>query len=82
MTDVETSQTAATPLSEDDTQGRTKVPMSWALENGQRVLGIPRHELVAALGEDEREELTLNAVRKAWEDWRDKVQNPDVAEEG
>lgn len=69
------------PLEPDDSEGRTKVPRDWAINNGERVLGIPKHELVAALHEDEREELTLNAVRKTVDQWRAKVQNPDTAEE-
>lgn len=69
------------PLEEGDSEGRTKVPLAWIIENGERVLGIPKHELVAAFTEDGREELTLNAVRKTVSDWRLKVQNPDVAEE-
>jgi hypothetical protein len=81
VTDDETRRTAAAPLSEEDSQNRTTVPRVWALENGERVLGIPRHELEAALGEDEREELTLNAVRKAVDTWRGQVQNPDTAQE-
>jgi hypothetical protein len=68
-------------VDEGDSSGRTKVPLSWALEHGERVLGIPKHVLVAAFEGDEREELTLNAVRKTVDQFQAKVQNPDAAEE-
>jgi hypothetical protein len=73
---------SAAPLDPDDSDNRTKVPVAWALANGERVLGLPGRELVAALGErDPEEEMTLNAVRKAVSEWREQVQNPDAAEE-
>lgn len=75
-----TRAAGAAPLDEDDSAGRTKVPVSWLLEHGERTLGIPRRDLVAALQEQE-DDLTLNAARKAVERWRAQVQNPDVAAE-
>lgn len=68
-------------VEDGDAVGRTKVPREWAIENGERVLGIRHHELVAALHEDRRAELTLNAVVKTVEEWRAKVQNPDTVDE-
>jgi hypothetical protein len=75
------AQPARPTVEDGDSEGRTKVPLSWALDNGERVLGIPRHVLVAAFEGDEREELTLNAVRKTVAEFEARVQNPDVAEE-
>lgn len=74
-------------IEEGDSEGRQTVPLAWVLENGERVLGIPTHALYAAFHEDEREELTLNAVRKTVAEFGAKVQNPetipdDTAEEG
>lgn len=71
-----------TQVEDGDSEGRTKVPLSWALENGERVLGIPTHRLVAAFLGDVREELTLNAVRKTVAEFEAQVQNPDTAQEG
>lgn len=61
---------------EDDEAARTKVSRDWVLSSGPSLLGIPLHELAGALDGDEREELTIGAVRKAVAEWKAKVQNP------
>lgn len=61
---------------EEDEASRTKVSRDWVLSSGPGLLNIPLHELAGALDGDDREELTIGAVRKAVAAWKDKTQNP------
>ena len=66
---------------DDDSAGRTKVPRDYLLSRSERLLGIPRHELDGALiaTDNNDDELTLNAARKAHEQF---IGAATTAEEG
>lgn len=80
--DANAARAASVPLDEDDNSaGRVKVTRSDLLRNSMQWLGVERHVMVGVLAEDDRDEMTLNAARKAVETWRAKQQTTTTVEE-
>lgn len=70
--DENAAAAAVTPLAEDDS-ARVKVPREALIRNAARWLGVAPHVVIGALHEDDRQELTLGAARKAVERFQGKT---------
>jgi hypothetical protein len=69
------------PLIGEDDSGRVKLPASYIVSHSIQLLGVASHEMLGALSHDGREELTIDAARRALDQWRGTQQNPTEDEE-
>jgi hypothetical protein len=79
--DEEAAARRGAPLIGEDDSGRVKLSASYIVSHSVRLLGVASHEMLGALSHDGREELTIDAARKALDQWRGTQQNPTEDEE-